>query len=560
MNLKEQILNDIYSILSEYQIEKSNIIVEKPKERSMADFAVPCFSIAKVLKKNPVEIANMIKEKLTGYEQIDVVNGYLNIFVNKREVTSYVINEVLAEGSDYGNNNIGEGKVAIIEYSSPNIAKPFNMGHIRTTCIGETLKNIWIKCGYKVHTINYLGDYGTQFGKLIYAYKHWGNEDAIKENAIAELKRIYVKFHEEAQTNPEIEDEGRRYFKLLDDGDPECVALWKRFRDESLREFNKTYDLLGINSFDSYDGEAYYKDMADDVVKLIDEMGIAEESDGAKIINLGEDKVPALIQKSDGTSLYITRDIATAMDRKKKYNFDECIYVVGGEQKLHFEQLVDVLKKMNFEWAEDIIHIGFGMVLQGGKKMSTRGGRTVGLHDVLVEAIELAQKTIEEKNPNLENKEEVAKKVGVGAVIFNDLKNYRLNDVEFNMESLLEFSGNTGPYLQYTYARICSLLKNKQEIEVDYEKIQMNEFIWNIVIDLYEFSDIIYKAKSNYDQSLIAKYLFDLAQDFNKLYANEKIVDEDIMYSQFKLGLCEAVAVVLKEGLRILGISALEKM
>ena len=560
MNIKEQIINDIYEIVKDNDITKEEIIVEKPKDRAMADYAIPCFAFAKKMHKSPVDIANSIKENLSSYEKIDVVNGYLNIFINKNQLTEYVVSEVLTKKEHYGDTDLGKGKKVVVEYSSPNIAKPFGVGHLRSTVIGESLNRISKKNGYEVTSINYLGDYGTQFGKLIYAYKAWGNEEEIKKNPIAELKRIYVKFHDEAKLNPELDDEGRKWFKKLDENDEEALSLWKWFKEESLKDFQKTYEVLGIDGFDSWEGEATYKDKANEVIDMIISKGITEISEGALVIPMGEDKIPALIRKNDGTSLYITRDIAAILDRKERYNFDEILYVVGGEQSLHFEQLKEVLKKLGYDWYNDVHHIGFGMVLQDGKKMSTRGGKTVGLQDVLDASIDLAGNIIEEKNPNLENKEEVSKKVGVGAVIYNDLKNYRLNDIEFNLNSILEFSGNTGPYLQYTYARINSLLKNKEEIDIDYSKITINEHIWNIVIDLYDFSDIIYKAKVNFDPSMVAKYLYDLATDFNKFYAACKIVDDDSLASQFRLSICEATSIVLKEGLRLLCIEALSKM
>lgn len=558
MNIKEIIKNDIYEILKDY-ISIDDIIIEKPKDRKMADYALPCFTYAKVMRKSPNDIALYIKENLKGYE-VEVINGYLNIFVDKNEMSKKILETIVAEKDNYGSNDIGNGKTVVVEYSSPNIAKPFGVGHLRSTVIGNALKNICIKNGYKVYSINYLGDYGTQFGKLIYAYKNWGNEEELEKNPLDELKRIYVKFHEEAEKNPALDDEGRRLFKELEDGNPEAYKLWERFKEVSLKEFNKTYQLLGIDNFDSYDGESYYKDKMEPVVEELENKNLLELDDGAKIVRLGEDLIPALIKRSDGATLYITRDLAAAIDRKNRYKFDEILYVVGNEQQLHFTQLKAVLSKMGYEWSKDIRHINFGMVLQGGKKMSTRQGKSVKLHDVLVESIGLAKKYIEEKSPNLENKEDVSYKIGVGAVIFNDLKNYRTNDIEFNIEDMLRFEGNTGPYVQYTYARINSLLEHKKNIDIDYTKIVVNEYMWNIIFKLYEFSDTIYKAKINYDPSELAKYLIDIAQDFNKLYAKEKIVDNEENSSQFKLLICEGTSLVLKEGMRILGIDVLNKM
>lgn len=558
MTEKEKIKNSIFAILKEYGIKEEEIIIEKPKSRQMGDYATPCFTYAKALRKSPMDIANMIKEQLTNY-QVEVVNGYLNFFIDKNKITNEVLNKVITEGSEYGKNNFGEGKTIVIDYSSPNIAKPFGVGHLRSTVIGESLKRICQKCGYNVVGINHLGDWGTQFGKLIYAYKNWGDEEALKIHPIDELKRIYVKFHAEAELNPDLDEEGRKWFKALEDGDKEALRLWEWFKDVSLLEFEETYKLLGIDKFDSYAGESFYNDKMDTVVVELEQKNLLKLSDGAQIVDLG-DLAPALIKRTDGATLYITRDLAAAFYRKKTYDFDEALYVVGNEQSLHFNQLKLVLEKMGYGWSKDIHHINFGLILQDGKKMSTRQGKSIKLHDVLVEAIEMAKKYIEEKNPTLENKEEVSRKIGVGAVIFNDLKNYRINDIEFNLEETLEFAGNTGPYIQYTYARINSLLENKKNISVNYENIEINEYIWNIVFSLYEFSDIIYRAKINFDPSEIAKYLIDLAASFNKFYANEKIIDKDTEKTEFRLLICEATSIIIKEGMNLLGIDVLNKM
>ena len=561
MNLKAKIKNDIYEILKEY-VNLDDIIVENPKDRKMADYAAPCFLYAKIMHKSPNDIAVMIKENLNenDYEKIEVINGYLNIFINKKSTTKYIINKILNEKNQYGDNIIGKEKTIVIDYSSPNIAKPFGVGHLRSTVIGNALKNICEKNGYKVIGINHLGDWGTQFGKLIAAYKRWGNEEEVRKNPIDELKRLYVKFHEEAKDNPELDDEGRHYFKTLEDGDAESLRLWEWFKNESLAEFNKTYDLLGIKSFDSYNGEAFYNDKMDGVVTELVDKKLLETSDGAEIVKLGDDMPPALIKKSDGATLYITRDLAAAFYRKNNYNFDEALYVVGNEQTLHFSQLKAVLKRMGYEWSKDVHHISFGLILQDGKKMSTRQGKSIKLHDVLVEAIELANKYINERSDNLENKEEVSRQIGVGAVIFNDLKNYRTNDIEFNLEEILRFEGETGPYIQYTYARINSLLNHKKNIDINYDNVSINEYMWNVIFKLYSFSDTIRRAKEKYDPSEIAKYIMDLAQDFNKLYANEKFIDEDIEATEFRLQIGEIVSIVLKEGMRLLGIDVPNKM
>lgn len=561
MNLKQIIKEDIYNILKDH-LTLEEILVENPKDRKMADFAVPCFAMSRVLRKSPNDIANMIKESLDNeiYEKIDVVNGYLNIFLNKQMVSKYIINKVLEEKDTYGSNNIGDNKVIVMDYSSPNIAKPFGVGHLRSTVIGNAIKNISIKNGYQVVSINHLGDWGTQFGKLIYAYNTWGNEDLVRQNPIDELKNLYVRFHKEAETNPELEEEGRKNFKKLEDGDLESLKIWEWFKDESLKEFSKTYDLLGINKFDSYNGEAFYNDKMDAVIDELENKKLLEFSDGAYVVRLNDDMPPALIKRSDGASLYITRDLAAAFYRKKTYDFEEALYVVGNEQTLHFTQLKNVLSKMGYPWSDDIKHISFGMILQNGKKMSTRQGKSVKLHDVLVEAIELANKYIEERSPGLENAEEVGRQIGVGAVIFNDLKNYRTSDIEFNLEDILKFEGETGPYIQYTYARINSLLKHKQNKDFDYSDIEINEYTWNLIFKLYIFPEIIIRAKEKYDPSEIAKYIIDLAALFNKFYANEKIINEDEKMTNFRLTVCEIVAILLEEGMRLLGIEAPKKM
>ncbi|NLL44688.1 MAG: arginine--tRNA ligase [Mollicutes bacterium] len=561
MDLKKIIKNDIYEILKGY-LQIDDIVVEYPKDRKMADYAIPCFGLAKIMKKNPNDIALMIKDSIKNeiYEKIEVVNGYVNIFLNKKKITKLILETILSEKENYGSNDIGKGKTIVIDYSSPNIAKPFGVGHLRSTVIGNALKHICEKNGYKVIGINYLGDWGTQFGKLIAAYKRWGDEETVKKNPIDELKNLYVKFHAEAEKNPDLEEEGRKYFKALEDGDKECLMLWEWFKNESIKEFNKTYELLGVTNFDSYHGEAFYNDKMDKVVDELKEKGLLETDEGAEIIRLDEDLPPALIKRSDGATLYITRDLAAVFYRKKTYNFDEALYVVGNEQTLHFKQLKEVLKKMGYPWYNDIHHISFGMVLQDGKKMSTRYGKSVKLYDVLLEAIGLARKYIEERNADLDNKDEVSRQIGVGAVIFNDLKNYRTNDIEFNLEDILKFEGETGPYIQYTYARIQSLLSHKQNIKIDYNNIDINEYTWNVVFKLYSFGEYIRRSKERYDPSEIAKYLIDLAQDFNKLYANEKFIDNNKELTEFRLTVSETVAIVLKVGMRLLGVDVTNKM
>lgn len=561
MNIKEELKQLVYNSLDGI-ISKEDIIIENPKDRKMGDYALPCFTYAKVLHQSPMIIAETLKNSLNTelFEKVEVINGYVNLFLNKKSLTNKIINDINTLKENYGSNNLGEDKTIVIDYSSPNIAKPFGVGHLRSTVIGNALRNICEKNGYNVVSINYLGDWGTQFGKLVYAYNKWGNEEEVKNNPIDELKRLYVKFHEEATKNPVLDDEGRHAFKLLEDGDCESIKLWKWFRDESIKEFNKTYKLLGIDNFDSWQGESFYNDKMDSVVDDLNNKKLLEESEGALIVKLDGDIAPALIKRSDGATLYITRDLAAAIYRKNTYNFDEALYVVGNEQTLHFNQLKQVLSKLDYDWSKDIHHIPFGMILQGGKKMSTRQGKSVKLHDVLVEAISLAQKYTEQRNSNLDNIDEISNKIGVGAVIFNDLKNYRTNDIEFNLEDILKFEGETGPYIQYTYARIMSLLSNKKDLDIDFNKVDINEYEWYLIFKLYQFNDCIKSAKVNYDPSLVAKYLIDIAQDFNKWYANEKIIDDNDYQTESRLLVASATSIVLKEGMRLLGIEALNKM
>lgn len=541
-------------------IEKDDIIIEIPKDRALGDFAMPCFGLAKEMHQNPSIIASNILEKMdkSDFDNIEIKNGYINFFLNKRKTVENIINGVLNEKDKYASSDIGNGKNIVIDYSAPNIAKPFGVGHLRSTVIGNAIKNIYKKLGYNVIGVNYLGDCGTQFGKLIYAYETWGNPEEVKKNPIRELNKLYVKFHEEAEKDPSLNDEGRRIFKELEDGNPKYKEIWKWFRDESILEFKKTYDLLKINDFEVWSGESFYIEPAKDVIKELDNKHLLQISEGATIIDLGSDMAPALIKRTDGATLYITRDLAALLDRKKTYDFEEALYVVGNEQTLHFNQIKAVINKMGYDFSNQIHHIPFGLVLQDGKKMSTRKGKTVILHDVLVEAVNLASTYVKEHVS--ENIDEVSKMVGVGAVIFNDLKNYRTNDIDFNLQDILKFEGETGPYLQYTYARIKSLLSHKINTEINYNEIVIDEYIWNIVFKLSDFKNIIIKAKEGYDPSIIAKYLLELAGLFNKFYANVKIIDNDEINSVFRLNVAEAVSIVIKEGLRILGIETPNKM
>jgi len=570
MSYKQQIAEKIADVLQakgieDFPYEKVVTMMETPPNPKMGDLAFPCFQLAKALRKAPPMIAQELAVEISGapLRESQAVGPYINFFLDQASVAEDVIQTILKEGSNYGSRNVGEGRNVPIDLSSPNIAKPFSMGHLRSTVIGNAIANILSKHGYNPVRINYIGDWGTQFGKLIVAYKKWGDEAKVKAEPIKELLRLYIHFHEEAEKDPSLEDQGREWFKKLEDGNEEARQLWQWFRDESLQEFKKIYDLLGV-SFDSFNGEAFYNDKMEPVVKELEEKGLLVESEGAYVVSLDEyDMPPCLIKKSDGATLYATRDLASALYRHENYQFAKALYVVGGEQRLHFQQVFKVLQKMGYEWAKDMHHIPFGMMLKDGKKMSTRKGKVVLLEEVLQQAIEDVAKVIEEKNPGLSNKDQVARQVGVGAVIFHDLKNYRLNDINFSLEEMLTFEGETGPYVQYTHARACTLLKKGEyqegAVELAEGSLDAPE-AWAVVTLLHQFPEMIDRAREQFDPSVIGKYVIDVAQAFNKFYANVRIIAEDESVKQSRLQLVAATVTVLKEGLRLLGLQAPEEM
>lgn len=533
-------------------------LLEKPKYMELGDLAFPCFSLAKKLNKSPQMIASEIAGQLVGelVQEVNVVGAYVNIFINQQMVTESVLQAILSEKHLYGSQQPKQENV-VIDFSSPNIAKPFSMGHLRSTVIGNALANIAEKNGYNAVRINHLGDWGTQFGKLIVAYKLWGDKEGIEASPIQELLKIYVKFHEMAETNVSLNEQARASFKSLEAGDEEALALWRWFRDASLKEFNTIYGLLGI-SFDSYAGEAFYNDKMDIVIEELKEKGLLTFSDGAYVVEM-ENLPPCLITKTDGATLYATRDLAAAMYRIKQYDARKIFYVVGNEQSLHFKQLFKVIEKMGYDWSQDLQHVPFGMMLKDGKKMSTRKGKVVLLADVLAEAIKTAKHNIEEKNPALEQKELVAKQVGVGAVIFNDLKNDRLNDIEFSLEQMKNFEGETGPYLQYTFARISTLLEKGEFEEQSLHFDELGQYAWPIIQLLEQYPVIVKKSFEQADSSHIAKFSLQLARAFNKYYAHTKILVDD-EWKQMKLSFAFCVAIVLKDTLSLLGISAPNKM
>ncbi len=563
MNNKQIVAQAIYAAVKEdLALEQVSQLLENPKTAEHGDVAFPAFALAKVYRKAPQQIASELAEKIdpASFEKIEVVGPYLNFFMNKEVISEHVLQTVLKEKNHYGDQSIGNQQAVPIDMSSPNIAKPISMGHLRSTVIGNSIGFILEKIGYQPIRINHLGDWGTQFGKLIVAYKKWGSEEAVKKEPINELLRLYVEFHEQAENDKALEDEARAWFKKLEDGDQEATELWQWFRDESLQEFNKIYDMLEV-SFDSLNGEAFYNDKMTEVVELLEEKHLLQEDQGAEIVDLtAYDLNPALIRKSDGATLYITRDMAAALYRKRTYNFAKSLYVVGNEQSYHFKQLKAVLKEMGFDWSDDMHHIPFGLITKDGKKLSTRKGKIVLLEEVLNEAIESAKEQITEKNPGLANKDEVAKQVGVGAVVFHDLKNDRLNNFDFTLEEVVRFEGETGPYVQYSHARAMSILEKAQFDPANAQALALNDAeSWEVIKLIQRYPETILQAADKYEPSVIAKHAIKLAQAFNKYYANVKILAEDAQ-KDARLALVYAVTVLLKEDLRLLGLHAPDKM
>ena len=562
MNHKELIASELAKVIEGLDQETILNLLEQPKSSDLGDIAFPAFSLAKIERKAPQAIAADIAEKIDAshFEKVVATGPYVNFFLDKSQISDQVIKAVIQAGAAYGQQEEGQGANVTIDLSSPNIAKPFSVGHLRSTVIGDAISNIYKKMGYNTIKINHLGDWGKQFGLLMVAYKKWGSKEAVEANPIDELLKLYVRINAEIENDPELDDEGRLWFKKLEDGDPEATELWQWFRDESLVEFNRIYKLLGVE-FDSLNGEAFYNDKMDEAVQILEDKGLLKESKGASIVELDDVNLPpAMIKKSDGATLYITRDIATAIYRARTYNFVKNIYAVGQEQSNHFRQLKAVLKKMGFDWSDDMIHVDFGLVTKNRQKLSTRKGNIILLEPTLQEAISRAKAQIEEKNPELENKEEVAHAVGVGAVKFYDLKTDRRNGYDFDLEAMVSFEGETGPYVQYAYARIQSILRKANFTPSADATYSLNDpESWEIIKLLQDFARVVKRAAENYDPSLIAKYAINLAQAFNKYYAHTRILDESPERDS-RLALSYSTAVVLKEALRLLGVEAPEKM
>jgi len=559
--------NSVAELISEkVQLEKEKIyeVIEIPPEMEMGDYAFPCFILAKTFKKNPALIAKELSENINlsnNFEKV-VNNGpYLNFYLNRTEFNKDVLKETY-KNDNYGKKDIGKDRNVIVEFSSPNIAKPFHIGHIRTTVIGNAINNIYGFMGFNTIAINHLGDYGTQFGMLISAYKKWGNRETIEKNPIKELLKLYIRFNKEAEEKPELNDEAREWFKKLEQGDEEAKSLWQWFKDVSLKEFNRVYEMLNIK-FDSYAGESFYSDKMERVINELEEKNLLKSSEGAEIVDLEEYDMPSpLIKKSDGSTLYITRDIAASIYRKETYDFYKNIYVVASQQNLHFQQWIKIVELMGYDWAKDCVHVPFGMVSLEEGTLSTRKGRVVFLEDVLTKAVEKTKEIIEERNPDLENKDEVAKKVGVGAVVFQELYNNRIKDYTFSWNKTLSFEGETGPYVQYTYARTCSII-NKAKIDID-DKVDYTllkeDIEFEITKALYDFSNVIEDAMFKYEPFYITRYIVDLAQKYNRFYNKCPILKEEEELKKARLLITLGVNKVIKTGLNLLGIETPEKM
>lgn len=568
IDFKENIAQKI-SEVTNIDKEELKTYIEIPPNSDLGDYAFPCFKLAKSLRKAPPVIASEIKEAIKlddgSIEKIEIVGGYLNIYINKASLAETVLKEVAQQQEKYGSSNIGMGKNVVIDYSAPNIAKPFHIGHLRSTVIGGALYKIYNFLGYNSVGINYLGDWGLQFGKVMAGYDMWKDEYDFSQSEIQAILKIYVRFCQEEKEKPELTELAREYFKRLEDGEEKEVETWKWIRRISLENYQKTYNLLN-SKFDSYNGESYYNDKMDAVVDELREKGLLKESEGAQVVDLSEyDMPPCIIITSAGTTIYATRDLASLKDRINKYDFDKAIYVVGNEQRLHFKQVFKVLELMGYpEYARKCEHVPFGLVVdKDGEKIGSRKGNSIFLEDILKEAIQKVEKIIDEKNPGLEDKEEVARKVGVGAIIFNDLSNSRIKDEIFDWDMLLNFQGETGPYIQYIYVRTRSLLEKAGYVpdleNINFSKLQEKEAVETLKL-LYRFNEFVTLAADKNEPSIISRYLIDVAQNFSTFYNEHKIITEDKAVQDARLALTYAVGTVLKSGVTLLGMEMPNKM
>lgn len=542
--------------------------VEIPPEEKLGDLAFPCFPLAKVMRKAPPVIAGELAKEFEGdpyLERVEQAGGYLNFFLDRKTFVKDTISAIKSAGGAWGSSDMGNGKTALVEYSSPNIAKPFHIGHLFSTAIGNSLAKIYAHLGYNVQSLNHLGDWGTQFGKLTSAYYRWGDKEKIDADPINELLKIYVKFHEEAEKDPSLEDEAREYFKQLENGDEAVTALWQHFRDISLKEYIRVYDMLGVK-FDSYNGEAFYSDKMQEVVDILNEKGLLVESDGARVVDLSDLNVPpCIILKSDGATIYATRDIAAALYRHRTYDFDKNIYVVGTPQALHFKQIFAVMERAGWEWSKDCTHVGFGLVKFPGKTMSTRHGDVVFLEDVLKEAVDKTRAIVEENGTVApENRDEAAKKIGIGAILYTFLKNSREKDIIFSWDTMLDFEGESAPYCQYSYARGRSILRKADGI--DYSDADLTLAVsdeeYTLVKQLDAFADAVRAAADKNEPFYINRYVTDLAKAFNKFYNTNPIMRDDVPLDikKARLAIVDASCTVIRTALALLGIETVEKM
>ena len=570
-NEKKELIASFINIEGVSQ-EEICALITVPQDSEMGDFALPCFRFAKAFRKPPVVIAQELRDAILSKEHpftaVDAVNGYLNFKFNKLEKAKKTLNTVLSMGENYGTSQEGNGKTVCIDYSSINIAKPFHIGHLSTTVIGGALYRMYKKLGYNAVGINHLGDWGTQFGKLIVAFKKWGNREDLEKRGIYALNEIYVKFHQEAELDPTLDDLARKYFKMIEDGDKEALDLFYWFKELTLREVKKIYARLDIN-FDSYNGEAFYNDKMTPVLNELKEKGLTTISDGAEIVDLAEYNMsPCLLVKADGATLYATRDLAAAFYRKQTYDFWKCLYVVAYQQNLHFKQVFKVLELMGKDWHKDLIHVPFGMVSLEDGTMSTRKGKVVWLEDVLNKSVEKSLEIISKKNETLTNKEAVAEMVGVGAVVFFALSNSRIKDIVFGYDKVLNFDGETGPYCQYTNARCNSILRKLGNVEeylreplTDEELAGVDNKESDALITLISnFGSVVSDAVARYEPSIVTRYIVDVAQSFNKFYLENRILNADDSQKRARVALVYATHVVLKEGLRLIGVQTPEEM
>ena len=553
------------------EVEDIASMIELPPDASMGDYAFPCFRLAKTMRKAPQVIAEDIATAMksnSAFFDVKNVNAYVNFYMDRAETEKEIFSEVISKGKNYGGGTDGNGKRIVIDFSSPNIAKPFHIGHIRSTVIGNSLYKIFNFLGYDVVRINHLGDYGTQFGKMIVAYRKWGNREDVEREPIKTLLSYYVKFHEEAEKDDSLENEARDTFVRLENGEKEEYELWQWFREESLKEFKYVYDLLDIE-FDSYAGESFYSDKLDNIVNILEEKKLLRDSEGATIVDLEEyDLPPALIKKSDGSTLYMTRDLAAALYRHETYDFCKCLYVVASQQNLHFKQLYKVLEKMGYDWSDDCVHIPFGMVSLEDGTMSTRKGKVVFLLDVLNNAIDKTREIVKEKNAGGDDLEKTSREVGIGAIIFQELSNNRIKDYVFSWDKVLNFDGETGPYVQYTHARAASVLRKAGDdavavasgmLEPDMSLVT-SDLDYRLMRLIGSFPDIVEEAAAKYEPSIITRHIIDIAQEFNRFYHDERILVEDAEEKKARLAIVEAARRTIENGLSLLGMSAPDRM